>query len=452
MDTEPFCSNLLVFLPGIGLDWIVLSINTLVFFLLLLGSFFASSSEVAFFSLNKSESDAFREDDSPKGKKIWWLLNNHKHLIATVLITNNFVNIFAILIGTYIIRTLSEHLGLEEWQEALFSIGTVSTLLLLIGEIIPKVYASRYKINVIHSFYRPIYILTRIYAPIIKFLIYITKFIDNKIKPKQENASLDDLRDAIKMMPEPAKDETDGRDILKGLLNFRNITVERIFKQRTQVAAIPYDMSFQELITFINENEFSRIPVYEESLDNIKGVLHIKDLLPLIDSNPESQQEWRNWIRPALFIPESKRIDNLLEAFRHKRTHLAIVVDEYGGTAGIVTLEDITDEIFGELNDEFDTEVAPFQEIEKNLFRVNSTLLLNDFIRIADLEEDIFDKLHEDENISSLGGLIYLLHNKIPVVGETVVCNITEPPLEFYIESVTRNRIEWIKVKILRDE
>ncbi len=451
MDIEPLSFNLLVFIPAIGLDWVAISINIALFFVLLLGSFFASSSEVAFFSLNKTESDSFREEDSPKGRKIWWMLSNHKHLIATVLITNNFVNIFAILTGTFVIHTFAEHFGLLKWQEILLSIGTISLLLLLIGEIIPKVYASRYKLKVIDMFYQPMYVLIKIYSPIIRFLIYITKFVDNKIKPKQENASIDDLRDAIEMMPEPTKDETDGRDILKGLLNFSNTTVERIIRERTKVAAVSIDMTFDDLIEFINENEFSRVPVYEENLDNIKGVLHIKDLLPLLE-NRGKKTDWQSLVRPALFVPESKRIDKLLEAFRARRTHLAIVVDEYGGTTGIVTLDDITDEIFGEISDEFDTEALPYQKLEENLFRVNAAMLLNDFIRVVDIDENVFEKLHKSENINSLGGLILLLNNRIPSVGETVICDLTDPGFEFTIESVSRNRIEWVKAKVLQNE
>lgn len=447
MDADPLSILLQIHAPTGDIEWLPLLVNAILFLLLLGGAFFASSSEVAFFSLSKTESDIFKEDDSPAGKKVWWMIHNHKQLIATVLITNNFVNIFAILIATYMLHTIVEHFGLSEWQETLIDLTVISTFLLLFAEIVPKVYASRHKLKIIAWFHTPMYALMRFYSPLTMLLIHTTKFIDRRFQPKQENASIDDLMEAIDLMPEPIKNKEDGREILRGVLNFRNTAVNNVMIARTKIVALPYQTTFKEIITFINEHEFSRIPIYEEDLDNIKGVLYIKDLLPLLplqDENPE----WQTLIRPAYFVPEGKKIDKLLEEFKQKRYHLAIVVDEYGGTAGMATLEDITDEIFGEIRDEFDTEDATYQRIDETHYRFEASTLLNDVCRVLELDEDVFEKIREDENINSLGGLILLLNEKLPSVGELVVCELTQPAFEFTIEAASQSRIESVLVTI----
>lgn len=448
VDADPLSILLQIHAPVSEIEWIPLLVNAILFLLLLGGSFFSSSSEVAFFSLSKSESDAFKEDDSPSGKKVWWMINNHKQLIATVLITNNFVNIFAILIATYMLHTLAEHFGLSEWQEKVIDLSVISTFLLLFAEIVPKVYASRHKLQIIALFHTPMYALMKFYSPLTNLLINTTKFIDRRFQPKQENASIDDLMEAIDLMPEPVKNKEDGREILRGVLNFRNTAVNNVMITRTKIVALSYNSDFQQIVSFINENEFSRIPVYEESLDDIKGVLYIKDLLPLLPLQ-ETNPEWQHLIRPAYFVPEGKKIDKLLEEFKQKRYHLAIVVDEYGGTAGMVTLEDITDEIFGEIRDEFDTEDATFQRIDETHYRFEASTLLNDVSRVLELDEDVFEKIREEENINSLGGLILLLNEKLPAVGQVVICELTNPTFEFTIESVSHSRIESVLVTIV---
>lgn len=447
MDTVPLSFIFLQISPEPIMDWGVLLINILLFVVLLLGSAFASSSEVAFFSLTKAESEEFKTENTPYAKKVWEMLNKHKHLIATILITNNFVNIFSILVGTYIISSIAEYFHLSHIVEVVLDIATLSILLLLFGEIIPKVYAARYRLTIVKAFYAPLYTLMWLYSPIINFLIFMTKFIDKRFQPRQENASIHDIKEAIDLMPEPNSDASDGRDILRGVLNLRDTTVENVIKERTQVVAIEYDMLFSDLIPFIQEHEFSRLPVYEDRLDNIKGILHIKDLLPLIQSE-DTNPSWQTLIRPALFVPESKKIDNLLEEFRQKRTQIAIVVDEFGGTTGIVTLEDITDEIFGEIRDEYDEEEKWFEQVEDDAYRFKATTRLNDFIRVMDFDEEIFDKIKADENINSLSGLILFLNGKIPTQGETVVCNETNPKLTFFIHSVGQNKIDIVVVKV----
>ncbi len=443
MDADP----LSILLLQANIEWIPLLVNAMLFVLLLGGAFFASSSEVAFFSLSKAESDTFKEDDSPAGKKVWWMLHNHKQLIATVLITNNFVNIFAILIATYMLHNVVEHFGLSEWQETVIDLAVISTFLLLFAEIVPKVYASRHKLKIIALFHAPMYALMKFYSPLTKLLITTTKFIDRRFQPKQENASLEDLIDAIDLMPDPIKNKEDGREILRGVLNFRNTAVNNVMITRTKIVGLAYNADFQEIVTFINEHEFSRIPIYEDSLDNIKGVLYIKDLLPLLPLQ-EKKPQWQSLIRAAYFVPEGKKIDKLLEEFKQKRYHLAIVVDEYGGTSGMVTLEDITDEIFGEIRDEFDTEDATFERIDATHVRFEASTLLNDVGRVLDLDEDVFEKVREDENINSLGGLILLLNEKLPSVGEVVICELTQPAFEFMIEKVSHSRIESVLVTV----
>lgn len=421
-----------------------------VFFVLLLISAFASSSEVAFFSLSKSETEEFKGDNSPAAKKIIEMIAKHKQLIATILIVNNFVNIFAILTGTYVIKTLSDYFQLKTWQAEVLDISTLAFLLLFMGEIMPKVYANRYRLVLVRQFYGVLYALMRLFGPLIRLMTYSTQFIDKRFKPKNENASYDDILDAIQLMPETDKEESDQRDLMKRVLNLQNNTVESVIRDRTKVVGVEYDMQFEELVAFIREHEFSRLPVYEETLDNIKGILHIKDLLPLLPKEAQPTQ-WQQLIRPAMFVPESKKIDRLLEEFKQKRTHLAIVVDEFGGTTGIVTLDDITEEIFGDITDEYEQEDATHERLDADKYRFLANPHLNDVAKILDVEEELFDELREQEHINSLAGLILFINEKIPEVNEQLSWSKDDISLLITIETVSQNKIESVLVEVKRD-
>lgn len=447
MDTDPLSIILLqtVSTPE-ALDWVSITIYFFLFLLTLGGSFFASSSEVAFFSLKQSEQETLEEENPGLVETVNFLIQNPKKLIATVLITNNFVNIFGILIGSYLIHTIGGHYHLSEFQKQLLDFLILTPMILIGGEIIPKVYASRYKLIIIRNFGSALRFLMKLYSPLISLLVYTTQFIDKRVKSKQENASLVDLREAIDLIPENPSESQSNKGILKGVLNFSSIEISSIMRARTQVVAVEKGTNFPDLIEIINEHGFSRLPVYNENLDKIEGILHIKDLLPLLQ-NPYEDADWEALVRPAFYFPETKKIDTLLEDFKKRHYQLAIVVDEFGGTAGIVTFEDISDEIFGEIRDEFDVDDVLFQEGENGIFRFHSRIPFNDFLKTMELEESEFKKILQEQGVNTLSGLIYLLNEKIPKSGDVITCETTKHLLTFTIEEVKNHKIDFINVK-----
>ncbi|MEL7342051.1 MAG: gliding motility-associated protein GldE, partial [Bacteroidota bacterium] len=323
------------------------------FLILLMCSFLVSGAESAFFSLTKAEIDDFKQTDSPTAKRVWNLVYDHKRLLATILITNNFANVASILIGAYILRRFTE---LYQWSpelEALLNIVVITSIILLFGEIVPKVYFTRNRLRLVSLLSRPLSVLKWFFHPLANVLVKGTNFIDQRVQFK-ETTSLEDLKQAIHLTTTDIEDSED-KEILQGIVNFNHIPVKRIMRARVDVIAIDIETPLEDLLQIINENSYSRLPVYEESLDNVKGILHIKDLLPYIreDAPPLKLQ---SHLRRVHFVPENKKINSLLEEFKAAHLHMAVVVDEFGGTAGIVTLEDIIEEIFGEINDEFDSE------------------------------------------------------------------------------------------------
>ena len=424
------------------------------FVLLIMISFMVSGSEVAFFSLSKSDIDEYRENPSSDSQRIWKLISFPKKLLATILITNNFVNVAAILVGSSIIRTYSAYYGWKKVGipflginnigiEFLLNVVLITSVLLFFGEIVPKVYAARNRKRIVAFVALPLDLLRRFFFPLSYILIEGTRFIDNKIKLKETNASLDDLRHAINLTSND-DEHKDEQEILKGIVNFKNITVKSVMRARVDVTAIDINIPLDELVELINKETFSRMPVYEESLDNIKGILHIKDLLPYLreESPPLNLSDL---LREVYFVPESKKIDSLLEEFKSQRIHIAVVVDEFGGTAGIVTLDDVIEEIFGEINDEFDSEDWVYTKKSDDTYIFEGRISLIDVKKIVGLDEEIFEDARGDSD--SLGGLILELHGKIPADGDV----IEYKNFELHVESVSKNRINMVKL-IIKEE
>jgi len=455
VDPDSYHFILLQIPSEVSPEWAALMINFILFLVLLSGSFFAAASEVAFFSITKLEAQQLLDEGNSAGEKIKWLVDRPKHLIATILITNNFVNISAILVASYSIKTAVGLLQLTKTEfhiwgfhfeiESILDLLVISSFLLLFGEIIPKVYASRHKMKMAIAFHGILYRLTKILMPAANLLISVSQVIDKRFQPKQENASIEDLKDAIDLMPENEHTQQNDKELLKGILNFSNISVKSVMISRTNMCAIEYESSFEEVVAIINEHGFSRMPVYINDLDHIKGILHIKDLLPLLEAN-EKQPNWQQYIRQPYFVPEHKKIDNLLDDFKDRRFHLAVVVDEFGGTSGMVTLEDIADEVFGEINDEFDEENELFTPLGEGVYIFQGKIQLNDVVKILDLEEDVFDEVKG--NSDSLAGLVLALHGKIPKTGEVIYYQ----HFEFHIENAIRNKITLVKVKMKKKE
>ena len=406
---------------------------------LLILSAIISSSEVAYFSLSKPEIEELKESD----KVVWDLLQKPRKLLATILIFNNLVNVAFILLSTYFLHLLVDtagwnHTDFQIWVVGFIEVGLITFLLLFFGEITPKILASQRRMLIVKKLALILRVLRTFFTPVSWFLINTTRFIDKRIQVNHETASFEDIKQAIDLTSEVESPEEE-KEILKGIVDFSSTPVKSIMCSRVDVSAIEVTTSFDKVVDDINEFGYSRIPVYEEKLDKIKGILYLKDLIPLLHSE-KSQPEWQALVRPAYFVPETKKIDDLLAEFKKMRLHIAVVVDEFGGTAGIVTLEDIIEEIFGEINDEFDNDDQVYSKLSEFEYVFDGKTFLDDLAKITGIEETIFDEARGDND--SLGGLILELMGKIPAKGEI----ITWKGFQFHIESVSKNRIKRVKI------
>jgi len=405
--------------------------------LLLFFSAMVSGSEIAYFSLTHNHIENFKKQQGPADKKILSLLERPNRLLATILIANNVINIAIIVLSTIVFRGVYE-IQLHPVLVFLIQVALVTFLILLFAEVLPKVYASRYPEQFSATMSGPLLILRRVFQPLSSLLVKTTRIIDNRMEKKRPNLSMDDLSHALDITVDDSADEED-KKLLRGIIRFGNTYVREIMKSRVDVVAVEYNTSFRELIGVIREAGFSRIPVYRENFDNVAGVLYIKDLLPHLEK--EKDFEWQPLLRDAFFVPESKRINDLLKEFQEKKIHLAIVVDEYGGTSGLVTLEDILEEIVGEINDEFDIEQSIYSKIDANTFVFEGKTLLKDFCKIVGAEDDVFNDIKGEAD--TLAGLILEMKQEIPYKG----AKINYRNFEFEIEAVDKRRIKRIKVK-----
>lgn len=401
---------------------------------LVLISALISGSEVAFFSLNPSSKASLLENKTRKAKTLLSLLQNPEKLLATILITNNFVNVGIIVLSTFIIDNL---FNFQEYKILGFVIQVVlvTSILLLFGEILPKVYASRFSLEFSKFMANPIFVLYKILTPASKLLIKSSSITQNKLA-KKDSFSIDDLSKAIDLSETIVKED---KDILKGIASFRHSDAKAIMKPRMDVTALDFNAKYSDLLKIAIEDGFSRIPVFEENFDNIKGVIYIKDLLPYLKEGDSF--EWQNLIRDAFFIPETKKINVLLEEFRERKIHFAVVIDEYGGSSGIVTLEDILEEIVGEIQDETDEDEDFYTKINENTFVFEAKTSLNDFLRITNIDEKLIDPIKGDAE--TLAGLILELKAEIPKKEE----EIKFKNINFKILEVDNRRI--IKIQLI---
>ncbi len=411
-------------------------IGLLVLLFLLLVSAFVSGSEVAFFSLTPKDKEHFKNNSHSKNKVVE-LLKSPDKLLATILIVNNLVNIGVVILSTYISNAIfdfSEHPQLG----FLFQIIVITFVLLLFGEIIPKVYAARFPIGFTKLTASPLQFLSYIFSPLSFLLIKSSHLIQNRLNKKKQQVSIDELSDALDLTEqEEIIDDT----ILKGIVNFGNKKVSTIMRSRMDVTTINIKDKYNKVKEIIRASGYSRIPVILETFDNVKGLLYIKDLLPHAEK-PDTFR-WQSVIRPAFYVPESKKIDDLLRDFQTKKIHLAIVVDEYGGTSGIVTLEDVLEEIIGEINDEFDQVEEWCIPISEHLFEVEGKTLLIDFCKKFELEDDFF--FEEDRaDADTLAGFILELKGEIPEKKDSIYYK----HFTFEIKSVDNRRIKQVLVRI----
>lgn len=438
MDPDPHTSPFLLQIePQINLGSLIF-IGILLLFLLLLTALL-SGAEVALFSLNNEQRSMIREGDSNAEKILTKLLDKPQKLLATLLIAINFVNIIFITLSNYLTeQVIGEH-SMETLWVTLFLLFGVTFVIAFFGELIPKVWAQQNNVK-FALFAGPIIeIFSFIFSPVSKTLMGISNLIEKRVQKKGYTLTTQELNHALEITTDENTSERE-KDILKGILNFGNISVKGVMRPRPEIVAFEMSLDYHELMNKINKNGYSRVPVYVETLDKIEGVLYIKDLLKHIDK--DENFDWKSLIHQPFFVPENKKIDDLLYDFQEKRVHMAIVVNEYGETKGLVTMEDIIEEIVGEINDEFDVEELDFKVLSENEFLFEAKTSIIDLTRALDLEAEFFEEAKGESE--TLAGMLIELFGRIPSAGE----EINYGNFVFKIQSVDLKRIK--KVKITR--
>lgn len=401
--------------------------------LLLISSALISGTEVAFFSLSQTDVDKLSEES--KGESlVVQLLEKPKKLLATILITNNFINILIVLL----FADLDFFSHIENSTLRFFiEVVLVTSLILLFGEVLPKVYASRRSLRFSGFMSRPIKVLNVLFTPLSYLLTNVTGVIEKRLGNKNSNFSVETLSQALELTSDDATTKEEQK-ILEGIVSFGSTETVQIMKPRIDIFALSDDEPYEEVLKKILKNGYSRNPVYHESIDNIVGVLYAKDLLAHLN---KKSFKWQKLLREPFFVPENKKLDDLLADFREKKNHLAIVVDEYGGTSGIVTLEDVIEEIVGDINDEFDDDDLAYSKIDANNYIFDGKITIKDFCKI--LEDEDEEKFEEEKGESeTIAGFILEISGKFPKTGEKIKFN----NYTFTIEALDRKRIKQLKV------
>ncbi len=404
--------------------------------MLLVVSGFASGSEIAFFSLSPSDIDEVDLERTPTDKNIRMLREDSERTLATILITNNFVNVTIIMLCNFVFGSMV-HFGPKAYWLEFLSITIILTfLLLLFGEIMPKVYSRQEPLRFCRRTVGGILGLRKIFWPLESLLIHSGVIAEKIVQKEKHLLSVDDLEQALELTDkEEIKDE---QSILQGIIRFGDETAKEVMTSRQDIVDLDIRSSFTDVLKCIVENNYSRIPVYQNNTDNIRGVLYIKDLLPHL-SKPASFR-WQSLIRPPYFVPETKKIDDLLREFQENRVHIAIVVDEFGGTSGLVTLEDILEEIVGEINDEYDEEEKNYSKLNYNTYIFEGKTLLSDFCKILNIGDEEFSEVEGDAD--TLAGLLLEIKGDFPSVYE----KLNYKNYSFEIMEVEDRRISKVKV------
>ncbi len=403
--------------------------------LLLFVSGFASGSEIAFFSLSPTDLNELEESNEKCDRQIMELRNDSERTLATILITNNLVNVTIIMLCNYFFAHVVDF-GHAVWLQFLTITVLLTFLLLLFGEIIPKVYCSQHALSVCRSFAGSIMALRQVFRPLSNVLIRSGILAEKVVQTESHVLSVDDLEQALELTDK--SDLKEEQNMLEGIVRFGDETAKEIMTSRQDVVDLDFRSTFTEVLQCIVENNYSRIPVYQGSIDNVRGILYIKDLLPHL-SKPATFR-WQSLIRPPYFVPETKKIDDLLREFQANKVHIAIVVDEFGGTSGLVTLEDILEEIVGEINDEYDEEEKNYVRINANTYVFEGKTLLSDFYKVLRIDDDTFDEIVGDAD--TLAGLILELKGDFPAVHE----KLEYKNFTFEIMELDGRRISKVKV------
>ena len=438
MDIDPLpATSLLMQIAPIefGIAQIV-ALSIAVFSLLISG--FISGSEIAYFSLTPSQLEEL--EGTPKGNTIKKLIENPERLLATILIANNTVNVTIVILCNFALGPIFE--GMGEVLSFILQTVILTFLILLFGEILPKLYANSYGLRWAKFATGGISFFMKLFKPLSSLLMCSSIIVNKVVTKKAQNISTDELSQALEITDVKAEEE---KEMLEGILKFGDKTVEEIMTPRVDITDIDIDSSFSEVMEIVITSGYSRLPVYEETQDNIKGVLYSRDLLPYIGKELEDFN-WQSLIREPYFVPESRMIDDLLEDFRKLKIHLAIVVDEYGGTQGIVTLEDVLEEIVGDINDEYDDEEVIYKRLPDDTFIFDGKTLLSDFFKITELNEEDYAKITEDAE--TLAGMLLSLKGDFPKEKEPLVYG----RCRFLILDIENHRIASVRVKVMPDE
>lgn len=414
-----------------------LLIGIFAIFILLILSAFISGSEVALFSLSQKDIDDVVNEDSNKGNQIQKLLQTPKKLLATILVANNFVNIAIVILFSSFSGQLFGGIA-SPLVKFILEVVLVTFLILLFGEVLPKIYANRNNVHFSKIVVVPISILDKLLSPISIPMRNAILYIEKKLNVQKGNFSVDQLSQALELTHQ-SETTVEEQKILEGIVTFGSTEVKQVMIPRIDVFAINIEEDFTTVLPNIVEKGYSRIPVYRDNIDQIEGVLFIKDLIPYID---ETVFTWQSLIRKPFFVPENKKLDNLLKDFQAMKNHLAVVVDEYGGTCGIITLEDVLEEIVGDISDEFDDDDVTYTQIDDNNYLFEGKTSLKDFYRVVDIEEGAFEDSKGEAE--TLAGFLLEISGNFPKKKHKITFN----GIIFTIENIDKRRIKQVKVTL----
>ena len=443
MDLDVFLCPLAIFFSGITVNTPSLFADAalILALLLLFVSGFASASEIAFFSLSQSDLNSIEQRNHPSDGKISSLLEKSERLLATILVTNMFVNVAIIMLCNAFFLEVFDF-GHSTIVKVLILTVVLTSLLLLFGEIMPKIYSAQRTLSFCRFAAPVIKVLEFVFLPIVSVMVRSTTIVNRHLVRKSHSLSVDELSHALELTDK--EELTDEKQILEGIIRFGGETAKEVMTSRIDMVDLNIKASYKEVLQCIIENAYSRIPVYSGSRDNIKGVLYIKDLLPHL--NKADSFRWQSLIRPAYFVPETKMIDDLLRDFQANKIHIAIVVDEFGGTSGIVTMEDIIEEIVGEIRDEYDDEERTFVKLNDNSYIFEAKTLLTDFYKITNIDNETFEQVAGDAD--TLAGLLLEIKGEFPALHEV----LSYKDYDFEVLKMDERRILKVKFTINNNE
>lgn len=439
MDPEPHCWIILAAFDGIfALKWCLL-------LWLLFCSALISGAEVALFGLSQTDLNAIEEDSTKRGSTLIRLLSKPKKLLATILIANNAINIGIVLLFSNMGDTLFDNIDqvLFGWVSVRFllEVMVATSIILMFGEILPKIYANRNRIQFAHFMALPLRVLDYLFTPFSSPMRSATLFLQDKLGRQKSNLSVDHLSQALELTSEgdTTKEE---QKILEGIVTFGNTDTKQVMRPRLDIFALDEEMKYPDVLDEIKKNGYSRIPVFSENMDNVLGVLYVKDLLPYLE---RKSFHWTSLIREPYFVPENKKLDDLLQEFQEQKTHMAIVVDEYGGTSGIVTLEDIIEEIVGDISDEFDDEDLTYSKLDDHTFVFEGKTNLKDFYKVVKMQDELQDLFeHKKGESETIAGFVLEISGSFPRKGEKLVFENHQ----FTVESLDKKRLKQIKINL----